>query len=357
MTSPGALRIIFSCLSAVCVSLQVASFSSETTIPREVNTAAHYSQLPPKSPGEFAKQIPKLPASPMELKLTADTETPITDQNVHFTVTWNQSVQRPSYRFDWGDGHYSDESLPQSNHSYPAPGNYAVHVVAKALFDDRTSEFRSNELTINVSPTPPPEQLPLPTLTSTPAQARVGESVTFIAAIDPRVGPPQYQFYFDDGTNSGSETNQIVHTYERPGTYHPYVSASLGHGDAIVTGSPIQLTVESAVVPAQVPNPGNKAKIAKPATGHVRLPEQQDRWSRTLLRAVVLIVLLGVGAAFISRLFRHSKTRPKSTPEFRVVCHPDTGSQQFSLGKQAAPHISLTFVPGADLAEHRITFL
>jgi PKD repeat protein len=252
MTSPGALRLIFILLAATLVLSQPVSLSSQTPVPQAAKTAAQDVPQKRKTLADFAKQIQKRPTSFPQLTLTPDTETPVINQNVNFTLTWSQAVQRPSYRFDWGDFQYTDSTQPGSNHPYQAPGSYTVRVTAKALFNDKLTEFHSNDVTINVSLAEPPRALPLPTLTTNPAQSRVGESVAFIAAIDPSVGPAQYHFYFDDGSDKVSETNQVPHTYEHPGTYHPYVSASLGRGDETVTGNPIQFIVDALVVPPPV---------------------------------------------------------------------------------------------------------
>jgi hypothetical protein len=422
MISPGPLRFSFFLLSAALLSWRPTPVSFQAPFAPSTK-AERPSQLPSKSPGEIAKQIPKLAASPPELGLTADTKTPVPNQNVHFSVTWSQSVYRPSYRYTWGDGQYNDESLPQSNHSYPSPGSYSVRVIAKALFDDRITEFQSNEVTINVSPAPPPKQLPLPTLTANPSQVRAGEAITFTAAIDPSVGPPQYQFYFGDGTISTSDANQIVHVYGSSGTYHPYVIASLGHGDENVTSPPLNLIVDPTTTspseerptlvvslltteptagksltvegrlnppidafyefdwgdrsPAEkgvstgrathtYSNSGTysvrvtalvRSKTFKPITVNVRVFVQTKRRSGPLFPAAAVIVFLGAGAAFVWRRFQRSRLFPKATPKLTIICHPDAGTQQISVAKQAVVHVSLTFVPGAELAEHKITML
>jgi PKD repeat protein len=248
MTSPGALRLIFILLAATLVLSQPASLSAQTPGPQAAKPAT---QVPPqkqKMPADFAKQIQKRPTSSPELTLTPDNETPVINQNVNFTLTWSQAVQRPSYRFDWGDFQYTDSTQPGSNHPYQAPGSYTVRVTAKALFNDKITEFHSNDVTINVSPAALPRAIPLPTLTTTQPRSRVGEEVTFIASIDPSVGPPQYHFYFDDGSDKVSDTNQVPHTYDHPDTYQPYVIASLGHGNETVTGNPIQFIVDALVV-------------------------------------------------------------------------------------------------------------
>jgi hypothetical protein len=87
--------------------------------------------------------------------------------------------------------------------------------------------------------------LPAPTLLVNPSRALVDEPITFTAVLDPGITPPQYHFYFDDGSDEGSEGNQIVHSYRQAGEYHPYVAASFGHGDEIVNSAQIQVAIDA----------------------------------------------------------------------------------------------------------------
>ncbi len=187
--------------------------------------------------------IQKVQIPAATLTLTPSPENPIVNQNVRFTASWSRPVNVDNYHFSWGDGKFMDTDQPFADHPYAEAKTYTVFVVATRLVNDQSVAIGRYALNINVSPEPTSEALPPPTLTANPLSVRLGEPIRFTASIDPRAGPPQYDFFFDDNTHQPSDSNEFVYTYRQPGTFHPYVVAVLGHGDMSVTGGPIDVTV------------------------------------------------------------------------------------------------------------------
>jgi PKD repeat protein len=389
-------------------------------IPQSESKTTRLTAQPLKVPARFAGQIPKPPPSLPALTLTADPDSSFEGQNVRFTATWSQRVSGPSYRFEWGDGQHRDSDQPSADHSYAARGRYTVRVLATAIVNKRVVLIRSNDLSISVSQAPPREDLPVPTLSANPPRSRTGEAITFTAALDPRVGPAQYHFYFDDGTDESSERSQIAHIYERPGVYRPYVKALLGHGDETVTSNAIEVTIQPReVIPiltvtllTEQPIAGQYVTVAvrldppyegvryefdwgdgsplesggadgrashnyaaaklytvrvtaqtrdrdtRPTIGSLTIPVQKAPWSPPPgATAGLLVLLIVAGAAVGWHLRQRARASARSADSVRVTGHPDPGSHRISRMEQVSSSVSLTLKPGMDAGADRITFL
>jgi PKD repeat protein len=388
-------------------------------IPQSEVQTTRLTTQPLKVPAGFAGQIPKPPPSLPGLTLTADLDSPFEGQNVHFTATWSQPVSQPNYRFEWGDGQHIDSGQPSADHSYAARGRYTVRVLAKAIVNKRVVLIRSNDLSISVSQAPPREDLPVPTLSANPPRSQAGEAITFTAALDPRVGPAQYHFYFDDGTDEGSERSQIAHIYERPGVYRPYVKALLGQGDETVTSNAIEVTIQPrevspvltvtllteqpiagqyVTVAARLDPPyrvvryefdwgdgsslegggadgraSHNYAVAKlytvrvtartrgrdtdPAVGSLTILVERPAWSPPPgTTAGLLVLLIVAGAAVGWHLRQRARATARPADSLRVTGHPDPGSHILRM-EQVSSGASLTLKPGMDAGADRITFL
>jgi len=293
-------------------------------------------------------------------------------------------------------------------------------VLAKAIIDKRAVLIQSNDLTISVSQAQPRENLPLPTLSVNPSTPHPGEAVTFTATIDPSVGPPQYHFYFGDGSDERSETAHITHVYERPSVYRPYVEAILGHGDDTRSSAPIVLTIRpQEMIPrltvsllTQQPMAGKyvtvevrldppnkdaryefdwgdgsppkigaengraahiyavatrytmtawaKTRDIAPASSSLVIDIQKAPWSPSLGPIAGLVVLLlAAGSTVGWQLKRRGRSSARPTDGLRVIGHPDTGSHLILRLDQASQDLSLslTLRPGIDPGADRITFM
>jgi PKD repeat protein len=421
MTPFHGLRVIFAVVSVTAMlTWPLLAPGDDPFLPQSEAKTTQLTARPLKAPAGFTGQIPKPPPSLPALTLTADLDSPFEGQIVHFTATWSQPVSRANYRFEWGDRQYSDSDQSNADHSYAARGRYTVYVMAKAIVNNRAVLIRSNDLSISVSQAPPREDLPVPTLSANPPRSRAGEAITFTAALDPRVGPAQYHFYFDDGTDEGSERNQIAHIYEHPGVYRPYVRAVLGHGDDTVTSKAIELTIEPREVSpiltvtllTEQPIAGQYVTVAVrldppyrdvryefdwgdgsplenegangrathtyavatlytlrvtawtkgtdtgPVIGSITIPVQQAAWSPPPGPTAALLVLLIVASAAVGwHLRQRARASAKPADSLRVTGHPDIGSHHISRMEQVRPNVSLTLKPGMDAGADRITFL
>ncbi len=300
-----------------------------------------------------ASQVPpRLPA----LTLRVNLPNPLPDQNVHVTATWDQQIYRMQYHFDWGDSQYTDNRQPEADHSYSRSGSYTVRVTASGIANDRVVKVESNELKITVGQ----QQIsaaPMLTLLAKTPDAHVGNPVTFIATLSPPMAARYYHFNFDDGTESDSYNNEIVHSFRREGDFHPTVTASIVGIDQVVASQTIKVTI-NAMLPQTIPKPtagpGRHVHKEQPpeSTGWVLT---RPAWNPTF--GQYLLALLATGIAVASwRLFRRRRGTNIPRCELRITGYPDAGVHAVAHMNQSGPHLSLTFKPGMDPGTDQVIF-
>ncbi len=160
------------------------------------------------------------------LTLTANPETLVVAQNVHFTASWNQSVFASTYHFDWGDGESSDTSQPSADHSYAEPGIHIVSVFAEALVNGKSFKVQSNRVTVTVGQAAASAPAPVLTLAADSATPLVGQNVHFTASWNQSVFASTYHFDWGDGQSSDSQQPYADHSYATLASYTVSVTAS-----------------------------------------------------------------------------------------------------------------------------------
>ena len=143
---------------------------------------------------------------------------PTTQDGVHFTGTAipAQGVATGGWSWDFGDGTAgSDKQSP--THIFPNKGTYLVTLVV--TYETGASAVKTNRLIVLNSP-------PIADFTFTPAEPKVGDSVTFAAdgSSDPDGSIASYAWDFDgNGTfdiQGGPSARTVVHTFDRDGNYN-----------------------------------------------------------------------------------------------------------------------------------------
>jgi len=204
------------------------------------------------------------------LTLTADNLSPMPNQSVNFTLTWNRNVVRvSSYRFDWGDkSPDSDTTAPAATHRYAAPGVYAVRVTAipilpaemmKAPNPSQARSIPSNAVSIDVvapAQPPPPIQTQLqPTtvaLTADKTSVSLGDPVNFTANLNPQSPAAQFHFDFGDGNTVDTASNLASHNYSVAGPHSATVTTTDANGNQQASSPPVEVTVLERTPPAPV---------------------------------------------------------------------------------------------------------
>ncbi len=196
---------------------------------------------------------------PPVLTLTANNQNPQPNQDVHFTATWNRSVYRFQYLFDWGDGQTTGSRDPAADHSYAQPGSYRVSVTASVMTTGLAvgaSAVRSNELLITVGQ-PPATHLPVLRLSADNLNPQTGDTVHFTGRWAANKYPASgYVFDWGDGQTSETTTLTADHFYAASGTYRVHVTARPLQGQEFVGGRQIvsnELLLNVAQPPAPPP--------------------------------------------------------------------------------------------------------
>jgi hypothetical protein len=119
MTRSGVWGLSWAVLSAILGLCQLGKLNAQDQLPKVPGLAAQDQVQQPKTPAQIAGQVFHPPPPSPVLTLTADPDSPFEGQNVHFAASWNQSVLRASYRFEWGNGEYFDSDLPRPHRRSP----------------------------------------------------------------------------------------------------------------------------------------------------------------------------------------------------------------------------------------------
>jgi len=125
------------------------------------------------------------------------------------------------YRFDWGDGTYSNWSFSTTaTKSWNNPGIYYVRAQACCAQDNSVVSDWSSAFTVTISTA---HTVSTPTTPTGPSLGTVGQSLTFSTggASCSQGHPVEYRFDWGDGTySSWSSTPTASHYWTAPGTYH-----------------------------------------------------------------------------------------------------------------------------------------
>jgi outer membrane protein assembly factor BamB len=122
-----------------------------------------------------------------------------------------------SYRWDWGDGIFSDWSeyissgvLITASHSWPGPGSYFVKIQARDEIGFMTPWSVGHLITIQ----------PYQTMTVDahgPYTGVIGEMIPFIGNVTG--GAPEYSWHWDFGNGETSDVQNPLYGYAKVGTY------------------------------------------------------------------------------------------------------------------------------------------
>jgi PKD repeat protein len=203
------------------------------------------------------------------LTLTADNLSPMPNQSVNFTLTWDRSVVRvSSYHFDWGNkSPGSDTTAPAATYRYAAPGVYAVRVTAIPILPaemlkvnpSQARSIPSNAVTIDVlapaQPPPPIQTQPPPTtvaLIADKTSVNLGDPVNFTANLNPQSPAAQFHFDFGDGNTVDTASNLATHNYSLAGPHSATVTATDANGNQQASSPPVEVTVLEPALPPPV---------------------------------------------------------------------------------------------------------
>ncbi len=360
---------------------------------------------------------PPPPSPQPNLSLRAGALNPPANQPVQFTASWDQSVAGTQYRFLWGDDQSSDSASPQAFHAYASPGNYTVQVSARGLANDQAFVAQSNPVSLTVTPSSPPSAL-IAILSADRQNAAIGEPVQFTASLNQDVGSAQYHFVFGDGNSQDSPSNVVEYRYPSPGNFQPAVTVSAPDGQQVTSPAivldiqpptglahefqlNVQIQSKDFVVGKDIvlhgwmdpPQPHatyycNWGDNSPPdrvgaegvcthryaRAGHYSVgflatvegssaaPLRKDLivvistafWPFSLRQWLLILAALG-GAAVIWRIL-HRYVSPRPEPELHLTGFADPGIHIVKNVDTSIPHLSLRLRPGAEPAEHQLTF-
>jgi PKD repeat protein len=271
MTWPGSSQFVVALLLSISASAQLPP-------------AAVASQ--PVKPAQKAEifKPPQTPTSPV-LKLSADPLSTQPNQNIHFKATWNTTVYRVVYHFDWGDNQSTDRKSPEADHSYGSAGAYTVRVTARsasAALASQTPGISSNDLLINISqplsgdpkrkPKRPTLSLPVLTLNTDLQAPSPNQTVHFTTSWDRQPYVEKYSFDWGDGHTSDEKGPDAYHAYSIPGPYTVRAVANILSNDETVGVRSNDITVTVALprppvqTVAMLTADRPKARVGEPVT-------------------------------------------------------------------------------------------
>jgi hypothetical protein len=175
-----------------------------------------------------------------EIWLSADRPKVAVGEDVKFSSGTRPASRQMQYKFVFGDGTESEwRSESEAAHRYQRTGDYKIQVLAR----QRGVEVGAASVDINVAP------ITYAVFLKTAAQSlRAGNSLSFIAAVEPRTSDVEYRFVFGDGRDSGwVRDSRTLHSYAAPGAYNAIVEARIA--GTVIRSPSIQITVAAAPQP------------------------------------------------------------------------------------------------------------
>lgn len=181
------------------------------------------------------------------------------------TVNFDASGSTPQgnliYRFDFGDGAQQQGTNPFAQRVYGLAGSYTVTLTVWEADDPNTTETTSQTFEVLAV------QQTTATLSVSPSQTQVGQTVTFDASASVVVAPDEvaaYVFAFGDGeterravADAGPNYDPAVATYAYPtaGTYLPTVTLELEGGGTKSAQAQVRVQPVGAGGPGQPGDP------------------------------------------------------------------------------------------------------
>ena len=156
-----------------------------------------------------------------ELRLAADNQNPGIGSEVRFTAGTQPQLNQVEYKFVFGDREQTEWSASaEAVHRYEKPGDYTVRLLARRTGVDL------GEASIALSVKSIAYAVSLRTETES---IRPGDSLSFIANVEPPADGIEYRFIFGDGQESGWTRNpRAAHAYARDGGFEAAVEAQIG---------------------------------------------------------------------------------------------------------------------------------
>jgi hypothetical protein len=173
-------------------------------------------------------------------------------KSVRFRAAINPIVQGVQYRFNFGDGSWSNWTRElEAMHVYPSSGIYHAFVIVRK---EETIIAESSTVQIEVTPTeviPTGYQMFLKT---EPNRTEPNQPIVFSASLEPSIEGAEYRFIFGDGRQRDwSNQNVVEHSYSEPGDYRAYVIARLDQ-EIISESTPVTINIITHL-PQQTPTP------------------------------------------------------------------------------------------------------
>jgi hypothetical protein len=192
--------------------------------------------------------------SPVRYRATIEADQTRIEQNrgVRFRSAINPMVQGAQYRFNFGDGSWSNWTRElETMHVYPSSGVYHAFVIVRK---EETIIAESSTVQIEVTPTeviPTGYQMFLKT---EPNRTEPNQPIVFSASLEPSIEGAEYRFIFGDGRQKDWSNQKVVeHSYSEPGNYRAYVIARLDQ-KIISESTPVMINIITHL-PPQTPTP------------------------------------------------------------------------------------------------------
>jgi PKD repeat protein/uncharacterized protein YraI len=174
----------------------------------------------------------------------------VAGQTVNFNAR-NSSVAEGSHltSFDWTFGDGASASGVDVSHVYDQPGQYDVTLTVTD--DKELSDTAVQQIRIDPGDQPPePDEPPLAVINA-PAQAEVGQNVTFDAGGSESTNPiVSYEWNLGDGSTANAVT--INHAYSTPGVYNVILTLTDDQGLQGTANHQIQVS-EAPPEPSEPP--------------------------------------------------------------------------------------------------------